>query len=70
MFALSIPTSYICVSRRRAVKTYMYVCNKWCNDTIDKVYIDGPCGSKPLAGVLLARFERVSDMTHLCKKDQ
>ena len=25
----------------------------------DKVYIDGPCGSKTLAGVLPARFEKV-----------
>ena len=28
--------------------------------TIDNVYIDGSCGSKTLAGVLLAQFERVS----------
>ena len=36
---------------------------------IDKVYIDGPCGSKTLAGVLLllARFERVSHVTHFYK---
>ena len=32
--------------------------------TIDKLYIDGPCGSKTLAGFLLARFERVNHMTH------
>ena len=32
--------------------------------SIDKVYTDGPCGSKTLAGVLLARFERVSHVTH------
>ena len=32
--------------------------------TIDKVYIDGPYGSKTLNGVLLARFERVSHVTH------
>ena len=31
----------------------------------DKVYIDGPCDSKTLAGVLLARFERVSHVTLL-----
>ena len=31
--------------------------------TIDKVYIDGPC----VLNVLLARFERVSDVTHFCK---
>ena len=31
---------------------------------IDKVYIDGTCGSKTLAGVLLACFERVSHVTH------
>ena len=37
---------------------------------IDKVYIDGPCGSNTLADVLLARFERVSHVTHFYKKDQ
>ena len=36
---------------------------------IDELYIDGPCGSETLAGVLLARFERVSHMTHFYKKD-
>ena len=36
---------------------------------IDKVYIDGLCGPKKLAGVLLARFERVSHVTHFYKKD-
>ena len=30
---------------------------------IVKVYIDGPCHSKTLAGVLLSRFERVSHVT-------
>ena len=34
---------------------------------IDKVYIDGPCGSKKIAGVLLARFESVSHVTHFNK---
>ena len=34
------------------------------NVIIDKVHIDGPCGSKTLAGVLLVRFERVSHVTH------
>ena len=34
---------------------------------IDKVYIDGPCGYKTLAGTLLARFERVSHVTHFYK---
>ena len=38
--------------------------------TIHKVYIDGPCGSKTFAGVLLARFERVSHMTRLKKIGQ
>ena len=33
----------------------------------EKVYIDGPCGSKTLAGVLLAHFERVSHVTHFYK---
>ena len=37
---------------------------------IDKVYIDGPCGSKTISGVLLARFERVSHVTHFHKEDQ
>ena len=32
---------------------------------LDKVYIHGPCGSKTLAGVLLARFEKVSHVTYL-----
>ena len=32
---------------------------------IEKVYIDVACGSKTLAGVLLARFERVSHVAHL-----
>ena len=32
--------------------------------TRDNVYIDGPYGSKTLAGVLLVRFERVSHVTH------
>ena len=31
---------------------------------INKVYIDGPCSSKTLAGVLLARFEIASHVTH------
>ena len=31
---------------------------------IHEVYIDGPCGSKTLVGVLLARFRRVSHVTH------
>ena len=35
--------------------------------SIDEVYIDGPFGSKTLASVLLARFERVSHMTHFYK---
>ena len=34
---------------------------------IDKVYIDGPCGIKTLAGVSLARFERVSHVSHFYK---
>ena len=34
---------------------------------MDKIYIDGPYGSKTLAGVLLARFERVSHVTHSYK---
>ena len=44
-------------------------CNKRMQyvNTIDKVYIDGPCGSKTLAGVLLARFERVSHVTYFKK---
>ena len=40
------------------------------DQTIDKVYIDGPCGFKKFAGVLLARFERVSHLTHSYKYDQ
>ena len=37
---------------------------------IDKVYIDAPCGSKTLAGVLIARFERVSHVIHFYSYDQ
>ena len=33
-------------------------------NTIDKVYIDGPCVVKTLAGVLLERLERVSHVIH------
>ena len=31
---------------------------------IDKVYTDGPCGSKTIVRVLLARFKRESHVTH------
>ena len=35
---------------------------------IDKVYIDGPCDSKTLAGVFfLVNIERVSHVTHFYK---
>ena len=37
---------------------------------IDKVYIYEPCGSQTLAGVLLARFDRVSHVTHFYKYKQ
>ena len=37
---------------------------------IDKVYIDGSCVLKGLAGVLLARFERLSYVTHFYEQDQ
>ena len=30
-------------------------------------YIDGPCGSKTIAGVFLARLERVGQLTHFYK---
>ena len=36
----------------------------FCVQGIDKVYIKGPCGSKTLAGVLIARFNRVIHVTH------
>ena len=35
--------------------------------SLDKVYIDGPCGYRKLAGVLLACLERVSHVTHFYK---
>ena len=35
--------------------------------TINNVYTDGPCVSKTLAGVFLARFEGVSHVTHFYK---
>ena len=35
--------------------------------TIDKVYLDEPCGSKTVAGVLLARLKRVGYVTHFYK---
>ena len=34
---------------------------------IDKVYIDGPCGSKTVAGGMLAPFKTVSHVTHFYK---
>ena len=37
-------------------------------NNIDKVYIDGLCGSKTLAGGLLACFERVSHVTHILNR--
>ena len=40
--------------------------NQWFNP-IDKAYIDGPCGSKTLAGVMLARSGRKSHVTHFYK---
>ena len=37
------------------------------HNIIDKVYMDGPCGSKILAEVLLACFKIVSYVTHFYK---
>ena len=34
---------------------------------IEKVYTDGSCGSKTVAGVLLVLFKRVGHMTHFYK---
>ena len=34
---------------------------------IDKVYIDGPCGSKTVAGVLFKRLKRVGHVTNFLK---
>ena len=35
--------------------------------SIDKLYIDGQCGSKKFAGVIVVRFEKVSQVTPLYK---
>ena len=37
--------------------------------TIDKVYIDGSCGSETVAGVFLARLKRVCHVTHFLKSN-
>ena len=37
---------------------------------IDKVYIDGSCGSKTVASILLARLKRGGHLTRYTKKNR
>ena len=58
-FAFFAPSPAIFAVYARGTVYVMYT-TCWSVRIIDKVYKDGPCGSKILAGVLLACFERVS----------
>ena len=41
-----------------------------CITHIDKVYLDGSCGSKTEAGILFASLKRVGHLTHFYKDTQ